>query len=57
MQAIEELEKALGCVAIADKERAKAKQAPDPDLVVYYIEHADWAIREALVILKQEKEE
>ena len=42
---------------IADRERGKAKQTPDPDLVVYYIEHADWAIGEALSVLAEEEEE
>ena len=57
MQAIEELKEALEHVDKADKERAKTKQTPDPDLVVYYIEHADWAIKEALAVLAKEKEE
>ena len=57
MQAIGELNLALGHVVRADSARAEAEQRPDPDLVVYYIEHAEWAIKEALAILAKEKEE
>jgi len=42
---------------IADRERGKATQTLSPDLVVYYIEHADWAIKEALAVLAKEEEE
>ena len=54
---MDELNYALGHLVGADIKRAKKESCPDPDLVIYYIEHADWAVKEALELLGKEKEE